>query len=65
MESNERRSRSTVRLSFDVHNLFDRKVNDIDYFYESRLRNEPAAVSDVHFHPAEPRSFRVALIGEF
>jgi hypothetical protein len=22
-------------------------------------------VSDIHFHPAEPRSFRLALIGEF
>jgi outer membrane receptor protein involved in Fe transport len=54
-----------LRLNFDVLNLFDRKVSDIDYFYESQLRNESAPVSDVHFHPAEPRSFRVALIGEF
>ena len=54
-----------LRVTFDIHNLFDRKASDIDYFYESRLRNEPAAVSDVHFHPVEPRSFRVALIGEF
>jgi outer membrane receptor protein involved in Fe transport len=53
------------RINFDVQNLFDRKVNDIDYFYESRLRTEAAPVSDVHFHPAEPRSFRVALVGEF
>jgi outer membrane receptor protein involved in Fe transport len=54
-----------LRLSFDVQNLFNRKVNDVDYFYESRLRTEAAPVSDVHFHPAEPRSFRVALTGEF
>ncbi len=54
-----------LRLSLDVLNLFDRKANDIEYFYESRLRSEPAAVSDVHFHPAEPRTFRAALIGEF
>jgi outer membrane receptor protein involved in Fe transport len=54
-----------IRLNFDVLNLFNRKANDIDYFYESRLRNEAAPVTDVHFHPAEPRSFRVALVGEF
>src|SRR5205823_14273304 len=53
------------RLNFDVNNLFNRKTSDIDYFYESRLQAESAPVSDVHFHPAEPRSFRIALIGEF
>ncbi len=54
-----------LRLSLDVLNLFDRKTNDIEYFYESRLRTEAAPASDVHFHPAEPRTFRAALIGEF
>jgi outer membrane receptor protein involved in Fe transport len=54
-----------LRLSLDVLNLFNRRANDIEYFYASQLRNESAPVSDVHFHPAEPRTFRVALIGEF
>jgi outer membrane receptor protein involved in Fe transport len=54
-----------LRLNLDVQNLFDRKVNDIDYFYASRLQTEAEPVSDVHFHPAEPRSVRIALIGEF
>jgi hypothetical protein len=29
------------------------------------LRGEPAPVDDIHFHPAEPRSLRVALVGNF
>ena len=54
-----------LKLHLDVHNLFNRKASDIDYFYASRLRGEPAPVDDIHFHPAEPRSLRVALVGNF
>jgi outer membrane receptor protein involved in Fe transport len=55
-----------LRLQFDVFNLFNRKDHDIDYFYASRLPAEPAAgVSDIHFHPVEPRSARVSLIANF
>ncbi|MBV9493956.1 MAG: TonB-dependent receptor [Acidobacteria bacterium] len=51
-----------IRVALDVFNLFDAKVSDIDYFYTSRLPGEPAGgVDDVHFHPLEKRSFRVAL----
>jgi outer membrane receptor protein involved in Fe transport len=51
-------SRASVTL--DVFNLFDAQVDDIAYYYASRLRSEPAAgVQDVHFHPAEKRSFRL------
>jgi hypothetical protein len=48
-------------LTLDVFNLFDREVNDIQYFYESRLPEEAAAVDDRHVHPAEPRSLRLTL----
>jgi hypothetical protein len=48
-------------LTLDVFNLFDRKVNDIEYYYESRLPSEAAAVADKHVHPAEPRTVRVTL----
>jgi len=79
IEDNSQRSQSSInvalraayrlhpnlRLHFDVHNLFNRKASDIDYFYASRLRGEPAPVDDIHFHPAEPRSLRVALVGNF
>ena len=48
-------------LTLDVFNLFDRKVNDIEYFYESRLPNEAAPVAGKHVHAAEPRTLRLTL----
>jgi hypothetical protein len=46
----------------EVFNLFDAKVADIDYFYASRLPNEPLdGIEDVHTHPALPRSVRVSF----
>ena len=50
-----------VRLVAEGFNLFNSKVSDIDYFFESRLQNEPDPVEDIHFHAAIPRSGRVAL----
>ena len=52
-------------LTLDVFNLFDRRVNDIEYFYESRLPGELAAVADKHVHPAEPRTVRLTLAHNF
>jgi hypothetical protein len=46
-----------ARLSLDVFNLFNAQVDDIQYFYRSRLPGKPAA-EGIHFHPAENRSFR-------
>ena len=50
-----------VELTLDVFNLFDRKDNDIQYFYESQLPGEAAPVADLHVHPAEPRSARLTM----
>jgi hypothetical protein len=50
-----------IRLRLDAFNIFDAEVSDIDYFFESRLRDEPEPVEDIHFHAAIPRSARVAL----
>lgn len=50
-----------TRLTLEVLNLFDRKVSDIDYWYESQLAGEAAPVADIHTHPAEPRSLRLVL----
>ncbi len=75
IEDNSVRSRSSLttnlrvsrklwknsELTFDVFNLMDRKVNDIEYFYESQLPGEAAPVADKHIHPAEPRTVRVTL----
>jgi len=84
IEDNSQRSRSSTILSarasykadaktsvnFDVFNLFNRKSNDIEYYYASRLNNpaqpEPASgVNDIHFHPAEPRTARLALVTRY
>ena len=55
-----------LRVELEGFNLTDRKVSAIDYFYTSRLPGEPAAgVADIHFHPIESRSFRLALNGNF
>jgi outer membrane receptor protein involved in Fe transport len=51
-----------ARLRLDVFNLFDRKANDIEYAYESRLPGEAAPVFDRHLHPVEPRTARLALL---
>ncbi|MEP7102467.1 MAG: TonB-dependent receptor [Burkholderiales bacterium] len=55
-----------VKLAVDVFNLFNRHGSDIDYYYASRLKGEPAGgVNDIHFHPVEPRSVRVSLSANF
>lgn len=54
-----------VELSAEVLNVFDRKVDDIEYFYESQLAGESAPVADIHFHPDEPRTVRLTLRARF
>ena len=63
-----------VRIALEGFNLTNRKDNAIDYFYESRLANEPRLFGadgfpkgtlDKHSHPIETRSFRVNLIVNF
>jgi outer membrane receptor protein involved in Fe transport len=51
-----------VRLAVDVFNLFNAADSDIDYFYTSRLPDEPlAGVADIHTHPTLPRMARVSV----
>lgn len=49
-------------LRADIINLTDSDDHDIDYFYESRLANDPAGTGeeDIHFHIIEPRTIRLA-----
>ena len=70
---------SWAKLTLDVFNLLDARVDDIAYFYTSRLRDEcgappsapcphpgpPAGVDDVHFHPTEKRGARLAAAVTF
>jgi len=54
-----------LKLRLDALNVFDRRVSDIDYFYESQLAGEAAPVEDIHTHPAEPRTLRAAIHWSF
>jgi hypothetical protein len=49
-------------VNFDVFNLFNRKSNDIEYYYLSQRCPTCAPEKDIHFHPAEPRTARLALV---
>jgi outer membrane receptor protein involved in Fe transport len=51
--------------TLSVFNLLDRRDDDIEYYYASQLRGEPASVNDLHFHPIEPRSVRASLSYQF
>ena len=51
-----------VGVYLDVLNVLDSDDHDIDYFYASRLQDEPAeGVDDVHFHVFPSRSLRLSL----
>ncbi len=50
-----------ITASLDVLNLFNRKLSDIDYYYESQLKTESHPVADIHSHPSEPRTVRLTL----
>ena len=79
IEDNSVRSKSTATLNgrvgyrinkmtsvqLDGFNLTNRKDSAIDYDYPSQLKGESAPVNDIHFHPIEPRSFRVNLTVNF
>lgn len=56
----------SAEIALEVFNLFNRKVNDIEYAYASRLPGEPAfneatTPATVHFHPSLPRTARIGL----
>lgn len=54
-----------TQVALDAYNLFDRKVNDIEYWYESQLSNETAAQGDRHIHPSEARTLRLTVSHRF
>lgn len=56
----------SARVDVEGFNLLNARASDIDYFYVSRLPGEASqGVSDVHFHPVEPRSVRVGVTRRF
>ena len=61
-----RYDRGPWRATLDVLNLLDDNENDIEYFYASRLQDEPPeGVEDIHFHPVEPRTLRFTVSYRF
>jgi len=49
-----------LRVGLEVFNILNALDSDIDYFYTSRLGDEPAdGIADIHFHPALPRQARL------
>ena len=56
------RFKNGLDVTLDVFNVLDSDDSDIEYFYASRLPGEPAeGIEDVHFHPMESRSARLAV----
>jgi hypothetical protein len=50
-----------LELTLDTFNVLDRRDNDIEYFYASRLPGEPlGGVEDIHFHPLVRRTVRLS-----
>jgi outer membrane receptor protein involved in Fe transport len=50
-------SRGRIEAFLSIQNLLDTKWEQASFFFESRLRNEPQGVNDVHFVPGAPRMF--------
>jgi hydrogenase/urease accessory protein HupE len=55
----------TWSLDAEVLNLFDRDESDIEYFYESQISPSALPAQEIHFHPVESISARVALSARF
>jgi TonB-dependent receptor-like protein len=51
--------------AIDVFNIADVKWNDIEYYYVSRLKNEPSPVADYIVHPGVPRTVRARFQYQF
>ncbi len=50
-------ARGRLEAFLFIQNLFNTKWEQAVFAFESRLRNEPAGVTDIHFVPGNPRFF--------
>lgn len=50
-----------LAVQVDGYNLLDESASQIDYFYASRFPSGASPQDGIHFHPLEPRSFRLAV----
>lgn len=52
-------------VALDVFNIANVKWNDIEYYYVSRLKNEPSPVADYVVHSGVPRTVRARFQYQF
>jgi len=52
-------------VAFDLFNMSNVHWNDIEYYYVSRLHNEPAPQADYVVHPGVPRTLRARFQYQF
>lgn len=60
----------TWKVVFEVFNIANATVSDIDYYYASRLKHEEpgpdeGGYNDIHTHPSQPRSVRFSVRAVF
>ena len=53
--------KKNYEIDFFVQNLFNVKWKETQFDTESRLQNEPAAVSEIHFTPGTPFSAKLSF----
>jgi hypothetical protein len=54
-----------VTLSLTVDNLFDAAWNEAQFATTSRLRGEPAGVTELNFTPGAPRAIQLGIQTRF
>jgi outer membrane receptor protein involved in Fe transport len=58
-------SHGRLEAFLSVQNLLDTQWEQATFYFESRLRNEPTGVNDIHFVPGLPRFFMGGLAWYF
>ena len=53
------------QATIEILNLLNSNDQDIAYYYESKVSPTAAVSTQVHFHPVEPRQFRLSVTGRF
>jgi hypothetical protein len=59
------RSTRNWLVALDVFNITNVGWNDIEYYYVSRLQNEPSPQPHYVVHPGVPRTFRARFQCQF
>lgn len=58
-------TRARFEFGLSLQNLFDVRWKETQFDTESRLQNEPQAVSEIHFTPGTPRFFKMSVAYSF